>query len=120
MKTLSEFIVERQAEYPNAKGELSGILSSIRLLAKIIHRDINKAGLTNILGQSGVENVQGESQMKLDLFAHNTMSAALMSREEVAGFASEEEESFIAFDTERAFYELPRSIGKAGLQRSGH
>ena len=40
MKTLSEFIVERQAEYPNAKGELSGILSSIRLLAKIIHRDI--------------------------------------------------------------------------------
>ena len=47
MKTLSEFIVERQAEYPNAKGELSGILSSIRLLAKIIHRDINKAGLTN-------------------------------------------------------------------------
>ena len=48
MKTLSEFIVERQAEYPNAKGELSGILSSIRLLAKIIHRDINKAGLTNI------------------------------------------------------------------------
>ena len=40
--------------------------------------------------------------MKLDLFAHNTMSAALMSREEVAGFASEEEESFIAFDTERA------------------
>ncbi|HHV7082830.1 TPA: class 1 fructose-bisphosphatase, partial [Haemophilus influenzae] len=57
MKTLSEFIVERQAEYPNAKGELSGILSSIRLLAKIIHRDINKAGLTNILGQSGIENV---------------------------------------------------------------
>ena len=101
MKTLSEFIVERQAEYPNAKGELSGILSSIRLLAKIIHRDINKAGLTNILGQSGVENIQGESQMKLDLFAHNTMKAALMAREEVAGFASEEEESFIAFDTER-------------------
>ncbi|MCK8895313.1 class 1 fructose-bisphosphatase, partial [Haemophilus influenzae] len=101
MKTLSEFIVERQAEYPNAKGELSGILSSIRLLAKIIHRDINKAGLTNILGQSGIENVQGESQMKLDLFAHNTMKAALMAREEVAGFASEEEESFIAFDTER-------------------
>ncbi|HHF3656787.1 TPA: class 1 fructose-bisphosphatase, partial [Haemophilus influenzae] len=59
------------------------------------------AGLTNILGQSGIENVQGESQMKLDLFAHNTMKAALMAREEVAGFASEEEESFIAFDTER-------------------
>ena len=102
MKTLGEFIVEKQAEYPNAKGELSGILSSIRLVAKVIHRDINKAGLTNnIIGNSGVENVQGEAQMKVDLFAHNTMKQALMSREEVAGFASEEEENFIAFDTER-------------------
>ena len=102
MKTLGEFIVEKQAEYPNAKGELSGILSSIRLVAKVIHRDINKAGLTNnIIGNSGVQNVQGEAQMKLDLFAHNTMKQALMSREEVAGFASEEEEHFIAFDTER-------------------
>ena len=102
MKTLGEFIVEKQAEYPNAKGELSGILSSIRLVAKVIHRDINKAGLTNnIIGNSGVENVQGEAQMKLDLFAHNTMKQALMSREEVAGVASEEEENFIAFDTER-------------------
>lgn len=102
MKTLGEFIVEKQAEYPNAKGELSGILSSIRLVAKVIHRDINKAGLTNnIIGNSGVQNVQGEAQMKLDLFAHNTMKQALMSREEVAGVASEEEENFIAFDTER-------------------
>ncbi|AKD37835.1 fructose-1,6-bisphosphatase [Pasteurella multocida subsp. multocida OH4807] len=102
MKTLGQFIVEKQAEYPNAKGELSGILSSIRLVAKVIHRDINKAGLTNnILGASGAENVQGETQMKLDLFAHNTMKQALISREEVAGFASEEEENFVAFDTER-------------------
>ncbi|HDR1501813.1 TPA: class 1 fructose-bisphosphatase, partial [Pasteurella multocida] len=100
--TLGQFIVEKQAEYPNAKGELSGILSSIRLVAKVIHRDINKAGLTNnIIGTSGAENVQGETQMKLDLFAHNTMKQALISREEVAGFASEEEENFVAFDTER-------------------
>ncbi|MGC6377699.1 class 1 fructose-bisphosphatase [Bisgaard Taxon 45] len=103
MKTLGQFIVEKQAEYPNAKGELSGILSSIRLVAKVIHRDINKAGLTNnIIGTSGAENVQGETQMKLDLFAHNTMKQALISREEVAGFASEEEENFVAFDTERS------------------
>ena len=102
MKTLEQFILEKQADYPNAKGELSGILSSIQLMAKIIHRDINRAGLTNdIIGNSGVENVQGEQQMKLDLFAHNTMRNALITREEVAGFASEEEENFIAFDTER-------------------
>ncbi|MFZ7175380.1 class 1 fructose-bisphosphatase [[Pasteurella] aerogenes] len=102
MKTLGQFVIEKQAEYPNAKGELSGILSSIRLVAKVIHRDINRAGLTNnIIGNNGVENVQGEAQMKLDLFAHNTMKQALITREEVAGFASEEEENFVAFDTER-------------------
>lgn len=102
MKTLGEFIVEKQAEYPNAKGALTGILSSIRLVAKLIHRDINRAGLTqDILGNAGNENVQGEAQMKLDVFANDTMKRALMAREEVAGFASEEEENFVAFDTER-------------------
>ena len=102
MKTLGEFIVEKQAEYPNAKGALTGILSSIRLVAKLIHRDINRAGLTQeILGNAGNENVQGEAQMKLDVFANETMKRALMAREEVAGFASEEEENFVAFDTER-------------------
>lgn len=102
MKTLGEFIVEKQADYPTAKGELTSILASIRLVAKIIHRDINKAGLNNdIIGHSGAENIQGETQMKLDVFAHEKMKAALIARGEVAGFASEEEEHFIAFDTER-------------------
>lgn len=102
MKTLDEFIVEKQMEFPYAKGALTGILSSIRLVAKIIHRDINRAGLTtDILGLAGNENVQGENQMKLDVFANETMMRALMAREEVAGFASEEEDTFIAFDTER-------------------
>lgn len=102
MKTLGEFIIERQADYPEATGELSGILSSIRLSAKIIHRDINRAGLTqDILGVSGDENVQGEAQMKLDLFANETMKKALIARGDVAGFASEEDETFVAFDTER-------------------
>lgn len=102
MKTLGEFIVEKQADYPNAKGELSGILSSIRLVAKVIHRDINKAGLTNnIIGNADSENIQGETQMKLDIFANETFKKALMAREDVAGIASEEEENFVAFDTQR-------------------
>jgi fructose-1,6-bisphosphatase I len=102
MKTLGEFIIEKQADFPEATGELSGILSSIRLAAKIIHRDINRAGLTlDILGTSGEENVQGETQMKLDLFANETLKKALIARGEVAGFASEEDETFVAFDTER-------------------
>lgn len=102
MKTLGEFIVERQAEYPGATGELSGILSSIRLAAKIIHRDINRAGLTqDILGVSGDENIQGETQMKLDVFANETLKKALIARGDVAGFASEEDDSYVAFDTEQ-------------------
>lgn len=102
MKTLGEFIVDRQAEYPGATGELSGILSSIRLMAKIIHRDINRAGLTqDILGVSGDENIQGETQMKLDVFANETMKKALIARGDIAGFASEEDDTFVAFDTER-------------------
>lgn len=102
MKTLGEFIIDRQAEYPGATGELSGILSSIRLAAKIIHRDINRAGLTqDILGFSGDENIQGETQMKLDVFANETLKKALIARGDVAGFASEEDDTFVAFDTER-------------------
>lgn len=102
MKTLGEFIIEKQADYPEAKGELSGILSSIRLAAKIIHREINRAGLSqDILGTAGSENVQGEAQMKLDVFANETMKKALLAREDVAGFASEEDDEFVAFDNER-------------------
>lgn len=101
MKTLGEFIVEKQAEYPNASGEFSSILSSIRLAAKIIHRDINRAGLTqDILGVSGDENIQGETQMKLDVFANETFKKALMARGDIAGFASEEDDTYVAFDTE--------------------
>lgn len=69
MKTLGEFIVEKQHEFSHATGELTALLSAIKLGAKIIHRDINKAGLVDIL-VSGAENVQGEVQQKLDLFAN--------------------------------------------------
>lgn len=102
MKTLGEFIVENQAHYPEAKGSLSGILSSIRLAAKVLHRDINRAGLmSNILGTAGSENVQGEQQMKLDVLANETLESALFTRDDVAGFASEEETEINAFQTER-------------------
>ena len=74
MKSLGEFIVEKQAEYPHARGSLSGILAAIRLAAKVINRDINRAGLVHeILGDAGAENVQGEQQKKLDVFAHKTI-----------------------------------------------
>lgn len=102
MKTLGEFIVEKQQDFPHATGELTSLLSAIKLGAKIIHRDINKAGLVDILGTNGVSNVQGEVQMKLDLYANEKLKAALKARGEVAGIASEEEDNIVIFEGERA------------------
>ncbi|MGS0628241.1 MULTISPECIES: class 1 fructose-bisphosphatase [Photorhabdus] len=102
MKTLGEFIVEKQHDFSHATGELTALLSAIKLGAKIIHRDINKAGLVDILGTSGVSNVQGEVQMKLDLYANEKLKAALKARGEVAGIASEEEDDIVIFEGDRA------------------
>ncbi len=98
MKTLGAFIVEKQHEFSHATGELTALLSAIKLGAKIIHRDINKAGLVDILGASGAENVQGEVQQKLDLFANEKLKAALRARDIVAGIASEEEDEIVVFE----------------------
>lgn len=97
MKTLGEFIIEKQTEFPHATGELTGLLSAIKLGAKIIHRDINKAGLLDILGDNGIENIQGENQTKLDIFANEKLKAALNARGDVAGIASEEEDNLVVF-----------------------
>nr|WP_113868213.1 class 1 fructose-bisphosphatase [Brenneria salicis]NMN90441.1 D-fructose 1,6-bisphosphatase [Brenneria salicis ATCC 15712 = DSM 30166]RBP60162.1 D-fructose 1,6-bisphosphatase [Brenneria salicis ATCC 15712 = DSM 30166]RLM29974.1 fructose-bisphosphatase [Brenneria salicis ATCC 15712 = DSM 30166] len=102
MKTLGEFIVEKQHDFSHATGELTALLSAIKLGAKIIHRDINKAGLVDILGTSGISNIQGEVQMKLDLYANEKLKAALKARGEVAGIASEEEDNIVIFDGDRA------------------
>ncbi len=97
-KTLGEFIIEKQAEYPDATGELSSIFASIRLASKIVHREINKAGLADIAGGAGNENIQGEQQQKLDVFANERFKSALAARGVVCGLASEEEDSYVHFD----------------------
>ena len=98
--TLGEFIVENQKDFPFASGELSQLLTSIRLAAKVVNREINKAGLADILGAIGTENVQGEQQQKLDVMANDTFMRALRSMGQVCGVASEEEDSYISFDDE--------------------
>lgn len=102
MKTLGEFIIEKQHEFPHATGELTALLSAIKLGAKIINRDINKAGLIDILGESGQSNIQGEKQMKLDAFANEALKAALDARGVVAGIASEEEDNLVIFGKNKA------------------
>lgn len=96
--TLGEFIVENQKDFPYAKGELTALLSSIRLAGKMVNQEISKAGLANILGATGSENVQGETQQKLDLLANDLFISTLRNRGEVAGIASEENEDYISFE----------------------
>lgn len=103
MTTLGEFIVQKQHAFPHATGELSSLISAIRLAAKIVNREINRAGLSpDIIGAVGTENVQGEAQQKLDVFANDKFKLALQARGEVCGIASEEEDDFVAFEDERA------------------
>ena len=71
VKTLSEFIVETQTDFPYASGELSSLLRDIEIAAKVVNREVNKAGLVDILGATHQENVQGETQQKLDIYAND-------------------------------------------------
>jgi fructose-1,6-bisphosphatase I len=96
--TLSEFIIKRQGDFPYAKGELSRLLNSIGLAAKIVNREVNKAGLVDILGEHGAINVQGESQKKLDVFANEQFIDAIRFRGECCAIASEENDDLIIFD----------------------
>ncbi|TNF24297.1 MAG: class 1 fructose-bisphosphatase [Bacteroidetes bacterium] len=99
-KSLGEFIVEKQEDFKYAKGELSRLLSAIGLAARVVNREVNKAGLMEeILGDAGAENVQGESQKKLDVYANDEFIRALKDRGEVCGLASEENEGVIEFNS---------------------
>ncbi|MEC6798349.1 class 1 fructose-bisphosphatase [Photobacterium sp. S4TG1] len=98
IRTLGEFIVEKQNDFPHASGELSSLLGSIKLAAKIVNREINKAGLADITGAVGIENIQGEEQQKLDLYANDKFKAALEARDQVCGIASEEEDQAVSFN----------------------
>ena len=95
-QTLGEFIIENQNEFKYSSGELSRLINSIRLAAKVVNHEVNKAGLVDILGAAGDMNIQGEDQQKLDVFANEAFIKTLTNREIVCGIASEEEDDFIA------------------------
>jgi len=96
--TLNEFIIQRQTDFPYAKGELSRLLSHFGIAAKIVNKKINKAGLVDILGTAGNINVQGEDQKKLDVFADETFIGALQASGEVCGIVTEENQEIITFE----------------------
>ncbi len=98
--TLGEFIIKTQSQVSYSTGELSKLISSLRLAAKIVNAEINKAGLVDdILGKAGDTNIQGEDQQKLDVYANRKFIDSVEAREITCGIASEEEDSFIAFDS---------------------
>jgi len=98
-QTLGEFIIEHQSSFKYTSGELSRLINSIRLAAKVVNYEVNKAGLVDILGAVGDANVQGEDQQKLDVYANEKFIQTLINRNIVCGIASEEEDSFIAINS---------------------
>ena len=97
--TLGQFIIEKQNDFPYAKGELSRLLRDIGIAAKIVNREVNKAGLVNILGDAGSINIQGENQKKLDVYANEQFIAALSSGGECCIVASEENDELVRIDS---------------------
>jgi len=97
-QTLNEFIIQQQNAFPYAKGDLSRLLNHIGVAAKLVNREVNKAGLVDILGEAGSTNVQGESVKKLDVYANQQFIGILSSSIEVCGIASEENQEIITFD----------------------
>ncbi|MBP6459696.1 MAG: class 1 fructose-bisphosphatase [Crocinitomicaceae bacterium] len=101
LTTLNEFIMKKQADFPGASGELSRLLNDIAVAAKIVTRDVRRAGLVdNILGAQGEVNVQGEQQQKLDVVADNQFIKMFEMGGEVCGIGSEENDNYMAFKSE--------------------
>ncbi len=90
--TIEHHLLERQAEHPGARGEFTGLLYDIALVGKLISREVTKAGLVDILGQTGNVNVQGEQVQKLDDFANSCFLRILERSGRVCVMASEEED----------------------------
>jgi len=93
--TIDRYIIEQERLYPQATGELSGILYDLALAAKMIANKVRRAGLADVLGATDEVNVQGETQQKLDVLANTIIIKALDHGGRLAAMASEEEADII-------------------------
>jgi fructose-1,6-bisphosphatase I len=100
--TLDEFRFNEVRNFPQATGELSNLLRDIAFAAKLINVEVNKAGLVDILGDTGTINIQGEQVKKLDLFANHQMIGVLKRGISCAGIVSEELDDVVVFDDEKS------------------
>lgn len=102
--TLEEYIIQSQNRFPGATGELSQLLRDIGLASKIISREVNKAGITNILGVDGSTNVHGEDVKKLDLFADHQLISALERSQITSMVISEENDGIVRLGSSNGRY----------------
>lgn len=98
--TMNEFIVQQQNAFPYATGDLTRLLGHIVIAARIVNREVSMAGLADILGETGTQNIQGEQVKKLDDFANEQFKMILGSSTEVAGLATEEEKDVVSFESD--------------------
>ncbi len=99
--TMDEFTIQETRQFPQATGELSALLRDIGLACKLINKQVMKAGLVEgIMGSHGATNVQGEEQMKLDVYADEILISVLRNSQDCAGVASEENDTVVCFDDE--------------------
>lgn len=98
-QTLGEYIIENQADFRYSTGELSRLINAVRLAAKTVNHQVNKAGLVDITGASGSANTSGEHQQKLDLYANDVFISTITNRQIVCGIASEENDDFISVNS---------------------
>ncbi len=101
--TLTQFLIEQQRKYPKATGDFTSLLADIATAGKVLSREVNKAGLIDILGYQGNMNVHGEKVQKLDQFANDTFIKTLCHTGHLIGIASEEMEEI---------YQIPDSYSK--------
>ncbi len=98
--TLNEFVVQQQNAFPYATGDLTRLLGHIVIAARIVNREVSMAGLADILGETGTQNIQGETVKNLDVFANDQFKSILSSSIEVCGLVTEEEEDVVSFESE--------------------
>jgi len=102
--TLEQFIIQREQELPFASGQFSQIIRDLVLAARMINREVNKAGLVDLLGLTGDVNVQGEEVQKMDIFSNEQVMDALFKGGQVCAVGSEEDPDFILNETGEGKY----------------
>lgn len=100
---LDRFIKNNQDQFQYASGELSQLLRDIALASKVVNREVNKAGLIDIMGPMGSQNTGGEQQQKLDVLANIRFTRALTKGGEACALISEETESYVDLNNDGGY-----------------